>query len=302
MSTLKEAGVEGLRTRGEDRGIPEKFPLDLVSAERERHQSSRRYKRHLWTRPVPPGALSQIGPDEYIFTPVYCLMQVAAGVAKSYKGQVDERFYVVIVAQLGCELCGQYSVVDCPDGFVFRVPLASTGEISVAIDTMKGLRGLGNLKRAFPWIIDNTRSPKETDLFLLLCLPPELGGFGLPRPLSNFDLDVSSVTYGFFARWNTCNVDFFWPQAKLVVEYDSQQFHEGDEKVKRDRLRAEALEKLGYTVVTITHDDLYSVHRLRDKACEIADALGAELPPVTIDFIEVNNILRTMLLRHDPWV
>lgn len=301
---LKTAGIERIRKEGVEQGIPESVPLDLVSAVRAKHQSSKHYRRHLWSAGVPSGSLCRVGDGMYVFTPAYCLLQVAMGVTKTFKGHIDSRLYVVIVVQLGCELCGQYSLADNKDGFVKRVPLASTGDIARIVSAATGLHGSWALRSAFPWILDNLRSPAETNLYLLLCLPAQLGGFALPRPFSNYDIDVRRVSFGYFACWTVCNVDLFWPQARLIVEYDSRQHHEdaGDKKVEEDQRRAAALEELGYTVVTVRHDDLYNARRLRTKAEEMAQALKMELPPATGEFVEINNLLRGMLLRHDRWV
>lgn len=304
MALLKAAGIERVREEGVEKGIPESVPLDLVSAERAKHQSSKHYRRHLWSSEVPPGSLCLIGDGVYVFTPAFCLLQVAMGVTKNFKGLVDQRLSVVIIIQLACELCGQYSLAENGDGFIERLPLTTTGEIARTMVAATGLHGAWVLRAAFPWILDNLRSPAEANLYLLLCLPAKWGGFGLPRPFSNYDLDVSRVRKGFFAYRQSCNVDLFWGEARLVVEYDSRRHHEdaGDQKVENDERRAAALRELGYVVVTVRHDDLYNAKRLRAKAEEMADALRMELPLATSEFIEINNLLRAMLLRHDRWV
>lgn len=306
MALLKAAGIEGLRQKGIDRGIPGFVPLDLVSAVRAKHQSSNRYQRHLWSWDIPSGSVSLIASGVYVFTPCLCLLQVSAGIRKLLKGKLDERLLVVVIARLGCELCGQYSLAGDKGSTEKRLPLAATGDVArtIAWATANGVRGVSMLRAAFPWMLDNLRSPKETDLYLLLCLPSELGGFGLPLPRSNYDIDVREVKTGFFAHRTVCNVDFYWGQARLVVEYDSWEHHAGagEKKVAADRQRADALRGLGYTVVTVERDDLYNAKRLRAKAQEIADALKTSLPPATSEFIGINNLLRNMLLRHDQWI
>lgn len=157
---------------------------------------------------------------------------------------------------------------------------------------------------ALRWIADGSRSPKETDLYLILCLPQALGGFAFPRPILNHVIDMRNVHDGFFARWGTCTVDLYWPYARLVVEYDSKANHadKGAEKVMADVKRADALRALGYEVVTIRTADLYDDSKLRERAKEIAAALHLELPGAEGEFIEMHDKLVNMLLRHDRWV
>lgn len=304
MGLLKAAGLETLRDRGIARGIPLDVPLDLVTNARVGHQSSSLCVRHQGSGEVPPGALSAIGDGTYVFTPCFCLLQIASIVTKRFSKTLNTSLCVVIIAELACELCGQYSLAADGKPLVKRQPLVTTGQIAQLALTMKGSYGVNLLWAALPWVVENLRSPKETDVFLLLCLPARLGGFGLPAPVSNYDIDVSNVRTGFFLTWRVCNVDFFWGFARLIVEYDSREHHEdqGQKKVERDKARADALRALGYTVVTIFHDDLYSPVRFRAKAEEIAAALGTCLPDMTDAFRAANTTLRQMLLLHDRWI
>lgn len=302
MGLLKAAGLLQLRDDGIARGIPQTVPVDLVVNDRVGHSLSSLCVRHPGKGEVPSGALCAIGNGVYVFSPAFCVLQVASLAKRCVASEVDTRFAVVIVAKVACEMCGQYSL-SASDKTVHRKPLATLGELaSVALSS--NAYGTALLRSAIPWVVENTRSPKETDAALLLCLPPELGGFGLPKPLSNYDLDMRSVHKGFFARWNVCNVDFYWPQARLVVEYDSWEHHEelGQEKLEQDDARAKALCGLGYSVITIRRRDLYSARLFKEKVERIVAELQLELPDETAEFIESNKILRMMLLRHDRWM
>lgn len=303
MGKLKAAGLEGLRERGIKRGIPRNVPVDLITNQRKGHAPSSLCVRHRGQGDLPPASLSRVGDGIYVCTPAVCLLQVASVVTKRFSGEIDSRFCIVIVAQVACELCGQYSLT--ADGeCIRRKPLLTLGDLFLLVAERAGSYGVNLLGDALRWVIENTRSPKEVAVFLLLCLPPRLGGFGLPRPRSNYDINVRAVRTGLFATWITCNVDFYWGQAHLVVEYDSRTYHDdlGPAKTSRDAERADALRELGYTVVTIRRDDLYNPRLFREKAQEIAEALSYELPPGTAEFRSANGILRNMLLRHDRWV
>lgn len=301
MSILKVGGLQTIRELGLARGIPKNVPVDVLSNGRTGHGGSRQCLRHHWRGDIPNGSLCRINHGTYVFTPAMCLLQIAGIITRSLKDDLDASYHMVVIAKLGCELCGQYSLT--ADGrFAMRTPLVTLGELAVLAITQTRTYGSRQLREALPYVIENLRSPKETDVFLLLCLPAERGGFSLPRPLSNYDLDLSVVCVGFFAAWPSCNVDFYWPQARLVVEYDSHAYHKSDQKRDRDRERADALRALGYTVVTITHDDLFDVDKFRTKAEEIGRALGEQLPEPTEAFVEANRVLRSMLLYHDRWV
>lgn len=305
MNLLRAAGLDTVFALGVERGIPPNVPLEIMVRERVGHQQSNLCKRHLATRDtVPYGSLCRISDGVYVVSPALCLLQIAGIATQLIGGEVDGKFAVVLVAKVACELCGTYSQSTKQGGMVKREPLLTLGELAVMALSVPGTHGSGLVLKAIPFVVENTRSPKETDVALLLILPVSLGGFGLPRPESNYSIDVMGIQFGFFASWPACTVDFFWAHARLVVEYDSWDYHDerGSEKEQKDEARANALRELGYTVVTIKRNDLYSASLFRAKAQEIADALSVNLPPATTEFSSANETLRMMLLRHDRWV
>ena len=78
-----------------------------------------------------------------------------------------------------------------------------------------------------------TRSPLE-DEFLELC-----DRHGIPRPLVNTHVE------GF-------EVDFVWPDARLIVETDSHTYHGTADAFERDRARDARLTAAGWRVVRFT--------------------------------------------------
>src|SRR5699024_3896875 len=74
--------------------------------------------------------------------------------------------------------------------------------------------------------------------FLQLC-----DDHGLPTPLAN-------------GRVAGLLVDFFWPDAALVVETDGYAFHATRSAFERDRDRDQRLTLAGYRVVRVTYDQV----------------------------------------------
>lgn len=304
LGVLKVAGASDVLELGKTRGIPADVPLDVVVSPGETHRTTKSVLRHPSKVDYGPGTLCKIGNGMFVLTPEVCFCQVAGVIATTLKGRLDQHLYVVVLARLGIELCGSYSLSTSRRGFVDREPLTSVSRLLATAYELHDSYGKGRVWEALRWIVDGSRSPKETDLYLILCLPATLGGFALPRPILNHAIDVRSVREGFFARWPTCTVDLYWPYAHLVVEYDSKTNHEdlGEEKVAADAARAAALEDLGYTVVTVRTSDLYDDSRLRNKAEDIAAALNVEMPDTNDEFLEMHGKLVNMLLRHDRWI
>lgn len=304
LGVLKAAGATDVLELGRSRGIPADVPLDVVVPPGETHRTTKTVLRHPSKTDYGPGTLCKIGNGMFVLTPEVCFCQVAGVIATTLKGRLDSRLHVVVLVRLGLELCGGYSLSVSKRGFVDRNPLTNVGRLVATALGLENSYGMGRVWEAMRWIADGSRSPKETDLYLVLCLPAELGGFAFPRPILNHVIDVRGVREGFFRRWETCTVDLYWAYARLVVEYDSKTNHEdlGEEKVTADAERADALKDLGYEVVTIRTADLYDDLRLREKAQDIATALHVELPVADGEFAEMHRKLVNMLLRHDRWV
>lgn len=305
LGVLKVAGARELLELGWRRGIPAELPLDVVVLPGGTHRATKSVVRHASSGDIKPGTLCKIGHGQFVFTPEVCFCQIAGIIATQLKGRIDQRFLVVVIARLGIELCGSYSLSTSSRGLLDRHPLTDVAHLVATAYDHDSRYGKSRTWQALRWVVDGSRSPKETDLYLIFCLPGTLGGFGLPRPELNHQIDVTHVTDGFFAEWKSpCTVDFYWAYARLVVEYDSKAYHDdlGSAKTSTDGERAAALRDLGYKVVTVRHDDLYDEKRLRAKAAEIARVLTVDLPTATGEFLELHRKLINMLLRHDRWI
>jgi very-short-patch-repair endonuclease len=63
-------------------------------------------------------------------------------------------------------------------------------------------------------------------------------------------------------------VDFLWPQYRLVVELDGRAYHTSPRAFERDRLRDAKLQRAGYRVLRVTHG------RLRDDPAGILEDIA----------------------------
>jgi very-short-patch-repair endonuclease len=98
-----------------------------------------------------------------------------------------------------------------------------------------GMKALKAELAAYDPIMRRTRSILERD-FLRECKR-----LGVPKPISN------EIVEGL-------EVDMFWPDAKVIVELDSWEFHKTKAAFERDRRRDAWLERRGYRVLRVTYD------------------------------------------------
>lgn len=201
------------------------------------------------------------------------------------------------VAELAYEFCGNYRLRSDSRGFADCDPLTSRLELvrfAEAIGNAKGSRRLG---RALAYVRDGSRSPMETVIVLLLCLPPRLGGYGLPMPLLNHRVDV-----GRNGRKTSSNkyyvCDAFWPEAWLDVEYDSDLAHTGPLRIAKDAKRRNGLASLGVTVITVTKEQAFNCDEMDRIAHAVAKKLRWRLHVGGSEWVKARAGLRRELLFH----
>lgn len=113
----------------------------------------------------------------------------------------------------------------------------SWGALQKVLDRPGGRKGVGRLRRLTTEVdprAAETRSPTEVD-FLALCRKA-----GLPLPQVNVLVEGRLV-------------DFFWPEARLIVETDSYTYHGDRSAFERDHESTVALTTAGYTVRRTTY-------------------------------------------------
>lgn len=144
---------------------------------------------------------------------------------------------------------------------------------------------------------EGSRSPAETMLYLLLSVPREMFGYGLPRPLLNQRIDLAP-TAQMRLRQEYLLVDLLFPDERLVVEYDSRAFHNAQAKLNRDDDRREVLQDMGYEVVVVRAERLSNFRRFDDLVrFTIGKRLGIEVPPMDPRFARgVQNLREDLAL------
>ncbi len=121
----------------------------------------------------------------------------------------------------------------------------------------KGRRGIVAVRNLLPVADGRAESPGESVARLAM-----LDG-GLPAPQLQYEIVDGN---GDLRR-----VDFAWPEAGVVAEYDGLDWHSDPDALRRDRQRQLALMAVGLTVIPIVADDL------RDGGRAIVARIGEQL-------------------------
>lgn len=243
---------------------------------------------HSSSKPLPRGAFTSAddlaGEGSLVSCPELCFLQIAALLP----------FAALVKA--GFELCGSYALSrNEQQGFRTRDPLTSVRKIEAFLQMEKSAHGARKARQALAFVLPFSASPMETCLAMLLSLPCARGGYGLGKPLLNHRIDLDANFRGSLGR-AYCVADLFWPDAKLDVEYDSDAFHTGADRIARDARRRNRLAAAGISLVTVTRAQMFDRREMDETARIIAKRLGRRIQPRVGNFLDRQLALRTALL------
>ena len=123
-----------------------------------------------------------------------------------------------------------------------RVGACTAEEVEAAVREQKGRRGIVKVRELVRHADGRAESPMESETRLVF-----IDG-GLPKPELQYEiLDRCGQLW---------RVDFAWPTAMVVAEYDSVDWHANPIALKHDRTKTARLQECGYTVIPVVVEDV----------------------------------------------
>ena len=229
-------------------------------------------------------------------SPQFCFFQMA--------GELS----LIKLIELGFELCGTYSLsgkdeyspgAETTDKNQYGCPmLINIKALNAFSSRMKGVSGQKKASRALRYIADGSGSPMETILVLLLTLPYKLGGYGLPMPELNKRVElgneVKQRSKMSDKAYYVC--DLFWSEINFAIEYDSDFYHTGADRIASDSKRRLDLATLGIEVIPVTARQIRDANALENLARLIAKKSGKRFQFDELQFKQARRELRGLLL------
>ena len=257
-------------------GITEK-PYHLLVSRTYRGHEREDTELHISNRPLAPRALIKISSSLYAASPELTFIQIAAG------GKTDE----IDLALLGYELCGTYVLDSSWDGFTdIDTPLTSVAKISRMIEALPGRYGVALARKALTHVCDNSNSPMESVLALLLTLPTRLGGLNLGPVVLNHRVATPA---------GPRRPDILFKEHRVGLEYKGKEYH-SIEAVGRDDRRQNKLVGSGVTILNVWYEDLASKHLFGQFTTDLFRALGVRKRIRTRGFEAKQKLLRARLM------
>ncbi len=288
-------------------------PVDLLVPADGTRSNGERARFHVWGGTLPARSMLRVGDGLFVCGPELVLVQLCSSQSKldplldahvraaraerdvvsssgsNEKGVLDhpldwERLRRLVVATaVACEFSGSYRLGCGGRPTLFHAPVLMSAEsLEQAIASLGTTQGTRRARRVLDLMLENSASPMETALALMLALPPDMGGFGLEKPQLNCTIDVSRHE-GALSDRAVVTPDLLWAEQKVALEYDSHEFHgsRGRGRALADAVRSNVLTALGYRVFRATTQTVRSLPELSLLARQVAHALGEELAEAT---------------------
>jgi len=187
----------------------------------------------------------------------------------------------------------EYSASEQP---FYNLPqLTSRKKLKDFVARMGGWPGHKLVIKALRYIVDDSASPMETILCILLTLPYRYGGYGLPLPEMNGCIYPGKGVKQFSGR-GFYRGDLLWRKAGVVAEYNSDLEHTGSDRIARDAIRQGDLNLCGILEVPVTKEQIKNVDLFDKVARQIAARVGRQLRYKDPGFSKARKELRKILL------
>ena len=239
---------------------------------------------HLWQQPLTSGQFNRIGNSVYVASPELCFIQLA------------QHLDLVSLMLLGYEFCGMYSLCAAGrSGSTGALPATSVQKMKSLIDRMPNARGIKKSRLAIKHVCDNSNSPMESSLTLMLCLPVHYGGYAIPYPELNPESHLGkrgAKAHGY----DTMRCDLHWLERHVACEYDSKEHHQG--RLSEDAKRLNVLNSEGERVFVVSPEIVADPAALQNLAIQVAHAVGKRLRPTALEETAARRLLRAQLF---PW-
>lgn len=206
-----------------------------------------------------------------------CFVYVCEGICASSPEACFVQLATVVtlvrLIEVGCELCGTYRRAGNERGYVRAKPLTCVAKLRKHLDGSQGVTGAKRARQALDFVVDGSASPMETVVVAFACLPPRLGGYGIPFPVMNGLVEVPASMRKSVSK-SRYYCDLYWPDVRLALEYESDERHTGSGRIFRDSSRRADLAHLGVEVVTLTKLQLFDRREFEKVIALLKKRLG----------------------------
>ena len=242
----------------------QKRPLHVLVPQSEQRHNLKKVISHVWASDLPSGSLYELAGTNYVCSPELTFVQMASCRV------------LTEVVEIGCHLCGEFSIADEGRGYVGkREALTSPENLGTCIDGLFRVRGIVRAREALRYVVPCTASPMEVLLVLAFVLPPNCGGWVMPEVVANQRIDVDEHLRPLVGA-SHFKGDLYLPSVRGNVEYDSYEYHTGKYRYDHTQARRNVLEAMGVKTVSATWGQLYTFEKFEAFIWMVRERFGLE--------------------------
>lgn len=221
-------------------------PLHVLVGSNSLPLASPLMKPHSCTRELPRESLVEVAESVFITVPPLSVIHEST------------RRHPIDFIESCYELCGRYQSMRFGLETRYDIPaLTSVNALRAYAERNGGIRGARKTLQALSYVADESASTREAKLVLVLGLPTIKGGFGLGIPCLNFEIETSPAARAITGK-HMFRCDLYYPSKGVAIEYESDEFHDGEDKRGHDSRRTAALMSMNRTVFCVTNEELDS--------------------------------------------
>lgn len=212
---------------------------------------------HLFDGQPPEGSFLRLDDGVFLPSPCFCLLL-----------QARELHLIELCQMLGFYMGTEQIEIEA-NGETKKVtlsPLVNEEELSLYLQSARGVRGIAALGDALRWTCAGAASPKETDLQLALTLPWSYGGFGLKQPIMNYKIDLHGEAKRLYPH-DSCRIDLAWKESSFGLEFQGK---EHGKQLGADYARMYALDKELWEILFVANEQLLDAAQMRYIASFVA--------------------------------
>ncbi len=238
-------------------------PLSLIPSSINRTHVGKYYICHWQKAGVPPNSFFKIpNLNIYVACPELTFLHAARHLS------------FASLVQLGFELCSQYYADQSERFGQARRTLVTTSEQIIAYAKASNhISGCAKALHAAKYVLNDSNSPMETRLAIMLELPIRLGGYGLGELEMNGAISLSKHGRELIGT-SEIRGDLVWRKKRLAVEYNSKTVHNNDVTYYNDNNRDTALKDSGWQYIGVTPDNIKTFSSMENIAEIIRRQLG----------------------------
>lgn len=267
------------------RSLHVELPLHVLIPYAGLRRTTRDYVVHVWSGPLTQKDFYAAHENVLVASPELCYAQLASGLSLPQ------------ASLLALEMCGGFSTRLYPGEVADRSPLTTAKSLQRYVQAAFAPDSHSRVKRALNWVADGSMSPMESALFLVLCLPPRYGGYGMPFPELNARIELCDHAKRMVHK-DYLKGDLVWRNHSLIVEYNSDQEHTGGYRITQDARRVNALNYEGYRVITVTPGQMRHIGDIDACAKQVAQALGKR---ISVRGAKQHDAQRSLCKTLFPW-